>query len=49
MDFVDFKWTEFIPYNLSDNIQDVVIAYRNDKPIACEGLKKPMILHPNTL
>lgn len=23
MDFVDFKWTEFIPYNLSENIQDV--------------------------
>lgn len=49
MDFVDFKWTEFIPYNLSENIQDVAIAYQNGRPIACAGLKKPMIPHPNTL
>lgn len=33
------KRTEFIPYNLSDNIRDVVIAYQNGRPIACAGLK----------
>ncbi|MDE6739937.1 MAG: GNAT family N-acetyltransferase [Lachnospiraceae bacterium] len=29
----------FIPYNICDNIQDVVIAYKNDKAVGCAGLK----------
>lgn len=31
--------TAFIPYNISDSIQDVVIAYENDKAVGCAGLK----------
>ena len=30
----------FIPYNISTSIQDVLIAYIDDVPVACSGLKK---------
>ena len=30
----------FVPYNISETIQDVLIAYINDKAVACAGLKK---------
>lgn len=30
----------FIPYNISTSIHDVLIAYIDDIPIACTGLKK---------
>ena len=30
----------FIPYNISTSIQDVLIAYIDDVPIACSGSKK---------
>ncbi|SEK64173.1 Acetyltransferase (GNAT) family protein [Ruminococcus sp. YRD2003] len=30
----------FVPYNLSETIQDVLIAYINDEAVACAGLKK---------
>lgn len=30
----------FIPYNISMSIQDVLIAYIDDFPVACSGLKK---------
>lgn len=30
----------FIPYNISASIQDVLIAYIDDVPVACSGLKK---------
>ena len=30
----------FIPYNISMSIQDVLIAYIDDVPVACSGLKK---------
>ncbi len=30
----------FVPYNISESIQDVLIAYINDKAVACAGLKK---------
>lgn len=30
----------FIPHNVSESIQDVLIAYMDDIPIACSGLKK---------
>lgn len=30
----------FIPYNICDNIQDVVLAYKNDKAVGCAGLAK---------
>ena len=30
----------FIPYNISTNIQDVLIAYIDNIPVACSGLKK---------
>lgn len=30
----------FIPYNISMSIQDVLIAYIDDLPVACSGLKK---------
>lgn len=30
----------FIPYNISESIQDVLIAFINDIPVACSGLKK---------
>ena len=29
----------FVPYNISESIQDVLIAYINDKAVACAGLK----------
>ncbi len=31
---------EFAPYNLSNTISDVIIAYSNGKPVGCAGLKK---------
>lgn len=33
------KRKAFVPYNLSDSIQDVVIAYKNDRAVGCAGLK----------
>ena len=30
----------FIPYNLSESITDVLIAYENDIPVGCAGLKE---------
>lgn len=30
----------FIPYNISESIQEVLIAYSGDVPVACSGLKK---------
>lgn len=30
----------FIPYNISASIQDVLVAYIDDVPVACSGLKK---------
>ena len=30
----------FVPYNISESIHDVLIAYINDKAVACAGLKK---------
>ena len=30
----------FIPYNLSESITDVLIAYEDDIPVGCAGLKK---------
>lgn len=30
----------FIPYNISESIQDVLLAYVDDVPVACSGLKK---------
>lgn len=30
---------EFIPYNSSDSIQDVVLAYEKGKAVGCAGLK----------
>lgn len=30
----------FVPYNISESIQDVLIAYISDKAVACAGLKK---------
>ena len=30
----------FIPYNLSESISDVLIAYADDKAVGCAGLKK---------
>lgn len=30
----------FIPYNISESIQDVLIAYIDDFPVGCSGLKK---------
>lgn len=30
----------FIPHNFSADIQDVLIAYMDDVPVACSGLKK---------
>ncbi|MCM1153769.1 MAG: GNAT family N-acetyltransferase [Roseburia sp.] len=29
----------FVPYNISDSIQDVVIAYKDNKAAGCAGLK----------
>ena len=34
------KRVGFVPYNLSDTISDVLIAYINGKPVGCAGLKK---------
>ena len=34
------KRAGFVPYNLSDTISDVLIAYINGKPVGCAGLKK---------
>ena len=34
------KRAGFVPYNLSDTIADVLIAYINGKPVGCAGLKK---------
>lgn len=31
--------TGFIPYNLSESITDVIIAYADDKAVGCAGLK----------
>lgn len=30
----------FIPYNISASVQDVLIAYMDDVPVACSGLRK---------
>ena len=30
----------FVPYNLSDSISDVLIAYINGSAVGCAGLKK---------
>ena len=30
----------FVPYNLSESINDVLIAYVNDSAVACAGLKR---------
>lgn len=30
----------FIPYNFSEDIQDVLVAYIDDVPVACTGFKK---------
>ncbi|MCM1245376.1 MAG: GNAT family N-acetyltransferase [Roseburia sp.] len=30
----------FIPYNISESIQEALIAYIGDVPVACSGLKK---------
>jgi ribosomal protein S18 acetylase RimI-like enzyme len=30
----------FIPYNLSSSIENVLLVYCNDKPVACSGLKR---------
>ena len=30
----------FIPYNLSESISDVLIAYADQKPVGCAGLKR---------
>lgn len=30
----------FVQYNISESIQDVLIAYINDTAVACAGLKK---------
>lgn len=30
----------FVPYNISDNIHNVIITYLNGYPIACAGLKE---------
>lgn len=30
----------FIPYNISDSIEDVVIAYKDDNAAGCAGLKR---------
>ena len=32
--------TGFIPYNLSESISDVLLAYADEKPIGCAGLKR---------
>ena len=32
--------TGFIPYNLSESISDVLIAYAYDKAVGCAGLKR---------
>lgn len=32
--------SDFIPYNLSDSIHDVLIVYINDTAAACAGLKR---------
>ena len=34
------KRAGFVPYNLSDTISDVLIAYIDGKPVGCAGLKK---------
>lgn len=31
---------DFVPYNISDNIQSVIIAYLNEYPVACAGTKE---------
>lgn len=33
------KRMAFVPYNISDSIQDVVIAYKNERAVGCAGLK----------
>ena len=30
----------FIPYNISASVQDVLIAYMDDVPVTCSGLRK---------
>ena len=30
----------FMPYNISASVQDVLIAYMDDVPVACSGLRK---------
>ena len=30
----------FIPYNISASVKDVLIAYMDDVPVACSGLRK---------
>lgn len=34
------KRSGFVPYNLSDTISDVLIAYSNGEAVGCAGLKK---------
>ena len=31
---------DFVPYNISEMITDVLIAYDEDKPVGCTGLKR---------
>ena len=31
---------QFIPYNLSSAVEDVLLVYRNGTPVGCAGLKR---------